>query len=226
MSKTQDEPISDDTKRWFAIGFAELWVQSGDAQKYQTERMVNAFATEVTEKTGVLITGPTMSCVLNQTETGNAYPGDKKRRALAQWYGKTADEVIALGRQIESAGEIDILTAHRNIVDQFQDRELAYQINEKLLRLEKADPTILRRIFEVIEKVEPQSEPQSEPAPHIPPTPPLPQEERKLMQDLFKDLWMESLKMQSKIDALEKELAQYRGGAASHPHNGESGGSL
>jgi hypothetical protein len=141
--------IQDDTKRWFAIGFEYLWKTRGDADRFV--RNMTGFLDEVSKKSGIEISPSTMSNLFRGRMA--SFPGDRKRMALAKYYDLTADEVVALGREKEMGRNNNVLQLeHRNIIRLFENQEIAYQLNKKLIELERLSGDALYLILEHVEQ--------------------------------------------------------------------------
>lgn len=67
------------------------------------------------------------------------------------WDASVNEERISLGMDIEAVSESDITTAqHKKIIDMFNDKKTAMEINKELVKLEKLDANQLNDILSLI----------------------------------------------------------------------------
>lgn len=95
---------------------------------------------------------------LNDFIKGRKNYSDKKKEKIATILGTTYVDMLQLGRELDEAerpqprpaGKNYVPLPHKDIINQFQDKETARQINQMLVDIERTDPSKYKEVVDFI----------------------------------------------------------------------------
>ncbi|MCF8094439.1 MAG: helix-turn-helix domain-containing protein [Desulfobacteraceae bacterium] len=126
--------------------------------------LINKPKKSLTQKKIAELTGLSQSFI-GQISRGGKRGSESNRRKIAAIYGfdgtapgKTYDDFLSLGKRLlnpdnnEENSSIKIVNLeHKNLIEAFQNKAAAYEINKKLLEIEKTDPDKFKEIQDYID---------------------------------------------------------------------------
>jgi len=115
---------------------------------------------ETNDSVGEAVKYPSKGKAIDQIRNERSDGKYEYRKAIAKHFGYTLDAFIDFGEALilqknEPPGKPVNVTSlsdlHKALIDKFQQKELALEINSELLTLEAMDPERLKKVLEYIE---------------------------------------------------------------------------
>jgi len=101
--------------------------------------------------------------MISGMKTGKRWGTEESRRAIAGFFNKSYEDFLSVGNKLIQAEKTlntqpatlpnkpPVLSIHHQIIEQFEQKELALEINQGMLELERMNPDELKEVAKYVQ---------------------------------------------------------------------------